>query len=83
MASGKHVGKVLLKIRENENSDESIPMSVINRFYCDANESYIIVGGLGGVGFELAEFLITRGCRKLVLSTRSGLKHGYQKFRIK
>jgi fatty acid synthase len=35
-------------------------------------------GGLGGFGLELADWLVLRGARKLVLSSRSGVRTGYQ-----
>jgi fatty acid synthase len=38
------------------------------------------IGGLGGFGLELADWLVLRGARKLVLSSRSGVKTGYQSF---
>ncbi|MFB9683537.1 type I polyketide synthase [Amycolatopsis plumensis] len=34
--------------------------------------SYLITGGLGGVGLTVAEHLVTRGARRLVLAGRSG-----------
>jgi NAD(P)-dependent dehydrogenase (short-subunit alcohol dehydrogenase family) len=46
-------------------------------------KSYVIIGGLGGVGLELADWLILREARKLVLVSRSGVKTGYQAQRIR
>lgn len=83
LSTGKHVGKVLIQMREDENSVASMPMKVSSRSYCDSNMVYIIAGGLGGFGLELADWLILRGCRKLVLSSRNGVKTGYQAYRIK
>lgn len=83
LSTGKHVGKVLIQIRENENSVASLPMRVYSKAYCDPHMVYIIAGGLGGFGLELADWLILRGCRKLVLSSRNGVKTGYQAYRIK
>jgi fatty acid synthase, animal type len=83
LASGKHVGKVLLKIRENESDNKSLPISVVPRTYCDPKLSYIIPGGLGGFGLELADWLVLRGCRKLVLSSSRGISKQYQAYRIK
>jgi fatty acid synthase len=42
------------------------------------NKSYILVGGLGGFGLELANWLIIRGAKYIVLVSRSGLRTGYQ-----
>jgi fatty acid synthase len=83
LASGKHVGKVLLKIRENEQDAATLPISVLPRVYCSPDLSYIIPGGLGGFGLELADWLVLRGCRKLVLSSSRGISNGYQNYRIK
>ena len=83
MASGKHMGKVLLKIREDVNCEESLPFSVLSRVYCDPKEVYVLVGGLGGFGLELADWLILRGCRKLVMSSSRGVTNAYQASRIK
>ncbi|KAL7024413.1 hypothetical protein ACKWTF_013028 [Chironomus riparius] len=83
LASGKHIGKVVLKIRENESDSATLPISVLPRVHCNPNYSYIICGGLGGFGLELADWLILRGCRKLVLSTSRGITKQYQAYRIK
>lgn len=83
LASGKHIGKVLLKLRENESEVATLPISVAPRLYCEPSMSYIIPGGLGGIGLEFADWLILRGCRKLVLNSRRGISNSYQGYRIK
>lgn len=82
LASGKHIGKVLIKIKENEFDDFSFPISVLPRIFCFPEFSYVIPGGLGGMGLELADFLVLRGCKKLILNSRRGLSNSYQSFRI-
>ncbi|XP_064478735.1 fatty acid synthase-like [Ornithodoros turicata] len=85
MASGKHMGKVVLQIREEESGEPRIvPPSPLRLtaatrtgFYPD--KCYVIPGGLGGFGLELADWLVARGCRKVVLTSRSGLRSGYQR----
>lgn len=54
LSTGKHVGKVLIQIRENETSNASLPMRTYSKVYCDPHMVYIIPGGLGGFGLELA-----------------------------
>ncbi|XP_072311635.1 fatty acid synthase [Eucyclogobius newberryi] len=84
MAQGKHIGKVLLKICEEHDSSVS-PLSTlpaICRTFCSPSLSYIITGGLGGFGLELAQWLMERGARKIVLSSRSGIRNGYQVKRV-
>lgn len=80
MAKGKHIGKVLINLTPSEKSISRTNqlMSVKPRQSCDRNKVYLIVGGLGGFGLELANWLVSRGCKKLVITTRSGIKDGYQ-----
>ena len=44
----------------------------VRHVLCDPLKCYIITGGLGGFGLELAQWLIGRGATKLVLTSRSG-----------
>eukprot|EP00062_Callorhinchus_milii_P004539 gi/632943010/ref/XP_007886730.1/ PREDICTED: fatty acid synthase [Callorhinchus milii] len=88
MAQGKHIGKVVLKVREEEGrcgtvSSEQLSIAALSRTACPAAKSYIITGGLGGFGLELAQWLIERGARKLVLTSRSGIRTGYQAKRVR
>ncbi|KAB0791242.1 hypothetical protein PPYR_03042 [Photinus pyralis] len=79
MSSGKHIGKVLVKINEE---GQSPLLYGIPRFYGSAHHCTIIVGGLGGFGLELADWLVLRGVRKLILVSRSGVRNGYQAAKI-
>ncbi|KAL2077918.1 hypothetical protein ACEWY4_025603 [Coilia grayii] len=81
MAQGKHIGKVLLQVRSKEKS-ESLSIPAICRTFFPSSLSYIITGGLGGFGLELAHWLTERGARKLVLTSRSGIRNGYQAKRV-
>ncbi|XP_077489222.1 fatty acid synthase-like [Amblyomma americanum] len=85
MASGKHIGKVVLQVRPEESSRLTSPnmafeVEAVARTYFYEHKSYVIIGGLGGFGLELADWMVSRGCRKLLLSSRSGVRTGYQKF---
>ncbi|EFA05204.2 fatty acid synthase [Tribolium castaneum] len=81
MTTGKHIGKVLLKIREDNHKEASI--QCLPKFWADPSKCYIILGGLGGFGLELADWLVLRGARNLVLTSRTGVQTGYQTQRIK
>ncbi|XP_076458650.1 fatty acid synthase-like isoform X1 [Babylonia areolata] len=83
MAQGKHTGKVVLKIREEESArqvKQPVPLTVpaLARTACHPSKTYIITGGTGGFGLELAQWLLDRGATKLVLTSRSGITTGYQ-----
>ncbi|XP_063924749.1 fatty acid synthase-like [Zophobas morio] len=88
MMSGQHIGRILVKLRNEEDIDhddngiEKFQISSKPRFNCDVRYTYVIVGGLGGIGIELGDWLVLRGARKLVLTSRSGLQSGYHQQRI-
>lgn len=48
MATGKHIGKVLLKIRDEEPNKKSLPkkeiINAIPRTYMNQDKSYVLVG---------------------------------------
>lgn len=52
------------------------------RYYCLSDRSYIILGGLGGFGLELTDWLILRGAKNIVLISRTGIKNGYQRMKV-
>ncbi|KAI8423475.1 hypothetical protein MSG28_012596 [Choristoneura fumiferana] len=86
MATGKHIGKVLIRIREEESGGHSPPprlLPALPRTYMHPAKSYVLVGGLGGFGLELCDWLIKRGARTLILNSRSGVSTGYQAWRIR
>lgn len=82
MASGKHIGKVLLKVRDEEKTKNVKSaqrlVNAIPKSYMNPEKSYVLVGGLGGFGLELADWLIVRGATKIVLTSRRGITTGYQ-----
>ena len=53
------------------------------RTACHPKKSYIITGGLGGFGLELAHWLVDRGARNLILTSRSGIRNGYQSRKVR
>ncbi|KAJ6625428.1 Fatty acid synthase [Pseudolycoriella hygida] len=83
LGTGKHVGKVVLKIRDDPFSSFTVPMKVVPRVHFDPNLVFIIPGGLGGFGLELADWMVVRGARKLMLSSSRGITKSYQTYRIK
>ncbi|KAI3379107.1 hypothetical protein SNEBB_007999 [Seison nebaliae] len=108
MAKGKHIGKVLIRIRTDDGrkrkslNDSSIDqngvespinknemkkrkysttknmISVISKTWFSSQHLFIITGGLGGFGLEMLQWMTERGGRYFVLTSRSGIKNGYQ-----
>lgn len=87
MASGKHIGKVVVRVREEEKAKVVKPVpkliNAIPRTYLHAEKVYILIGGLGGFGLELSNWLVSRGARIIVLTSRSGVRSGYQSLMIR
>lgn len=84
MASGKHMGKVVLEVRPEEPQRQAVPATPLSveahtRTCFFEDKSYVVAGGLGGFGLELADWMVARGCRKLLLTARSGVRTGYQR----
>ncbi|OJJ38044.1 hypothetical protein ASPWEDRAFT_106140 [Aspergillus wentii DTO 134E9] len=70
MQSGKHVGKMVIEMRK----DDQV-MTVLNtkpRLSLDPNATFVIAGGFGGIGKNIARWLADNGARHLVLLSRSG-----------
>ncbi len=69
MQHGKHLGKVVLSLRDRPAA--IVPGEEPIRFRADG--SYLILGGLGGFGLALARWLAERGAGQLVLVGRRGI----------
>jgi acyl transferase domain-containing protein/NADPH:quinone reductase-like Zn-dependent oxidoreductase/acyl carrier protein/SAM-dependent methyltransferase len=70
MASGKHIGKVVVSFPEAFVPRRGEPLPA--PFTIKADGCYLITGAFGGFGKVLAEWLVKSGARHLVLSSRSG-----------
>ena len=66
MAQGKHIGKVVLTQDAEERKREGL----------DANATYLVTGGLRGLGLLTAEWLVERGARHLALIGRNPASAG-------
>ncbi|XP_011684747.1 PREDICTED: fatty acid synthase-like [Wasmannia auropunctata] len=73
---------IIIKIRE-EDEPADTPLLAYPRYYCLEHKCYVILGGLGGFGLELADWLTLRGAKHLVLTSRTGIRTGYQQSRVK
>ena len=69
MQSGKHVGKLVVVPREDEKVI-CTPATTKRLFRGDA--SYLLVGGLGGIGRALLSWMFENGARNFILASPSG-----------
>ncbi|KAF5019294.1 hypothetical protein F66182_8712 [Fusarium sp. NRRL 66182] len=74
LQQGTHIGKIVFSIR---NSDGSIKVDTAKmarstrKLTLDSSASYLLVGGLGGLGRAVARHLVEQGARRLVFMSRS------------
>jgi NADPH:quinone reductase-like Zn-dependent oxidoreductase/acyl carrier protein len=64
MALGRHIGKIVVV----QPAVTSEPAADLVRFRADA--SYLLTGGLGGLGLRVADWMVERGARHLTLVGR-------------
>ena len=73
MQQGKHIGKIVLEIRnpagkalvENVNTSKKFGIEL------DGTASYLLVGGLGGLGRAISVWMVQRGAKNLTFLSRS------------
>jgi acyl transferase domain-containing protein/NADPH:quinone reductase-like Zn-dependent oxidoreductase/acyl carrier protein/SAM-dependent methyltransferase len=70
MASGKHIGKVIVALPEIFVPRRGEPLAP--PFSIKSDGCYLVTGGFGGFGKVIAEWLVKCGARHLVLTSRSG-----------
>ena len=69
MDAAQHTGKLVLDVPRTGQSNVVVPPERTRVFRTDG--SYIVTGGLGGLGLFLAEKLVAGGCGRIVLTSRS------------
>lgn len=67
MAHAKHIGKIIVTQGDNEGG---------TAFH--ANATYLVTGGLGGLGLAVAQWMVRQGARNLVLVGRRGASEAAQ-----
>lgn len=70
MQRGTHVGKLVLQITADSEVPIMPPKMVPLQLRSDA--TYVLVGGLGGLGRAQAQFMVQNGARHLAFISRSG-----------
>jgi acyl transferase domain-containing protein/acyl carrier protein len=77
MARGRHIGKFVLT--QDETAPARIAVPVDGERLVRADRSYLITGGLGGLGLSLAKALAARGAGHLLLVGRRGPERDEQR----
>jgi len=78
MSAGKHIGKIILDLTEKPFEHNNYP--IVSRFH--TTKTHVVIGGLGGFGLELVEWLLSHGAHKVIIVARSEIKNGYQNSKI-
>ncbi|KAL8303319.1 hypothetical protein RB600_006977 [Gaeumannomyces tritici] len=70
MQGGKHIGKIVLRPEPGQ----KIPIAPDTRpqYHLRADATYVVAGGLGGLGQSVARWMVRRGAKHLLLLSRSG-----------
>ena len=69
MQQAKHIGKVVVEMPQAKGEEKSI----------QSEGSYLITGGLGALGLEVAQWMVKQGAKHLVLSGRRAPGENAQK----
>jgi len=68
LQTGKHMGKVVLSV----GSQEMVPVLPRDKAArLSPNASYLLVGGVGGIGQSMANWMVTHGAKNIILLSRS------------
>nr|AKL78824.1 GLPKS3 [Glarea lozoyensis] len=68
---GKHTGKIVLVPHKDDIVPVSLP-SYRKTMLFSPEKSYLLSGGLGGLGRTMAEWMVRKGARQLAFLSRSG-----------
>ncbi|KAK3190650.1 Mycolipanoate synthase [Lecanicillium sp. MT-2017a] len=70
MQQGLHVGKIVIRVDENDgNALEPTSTAPLPSFRQDA--SYLLVGGMGGLGKSIASWMVEHGAKSIIFLSRS------------
>ena len=74
MAQAKHIGKIVLSQPAGRDSHDSSDGLLFSE-----DATYLVTGGLGGLGLAFSKWMVAQGARNLVLVGRSGASEIAQK----
>ncbi|KAI1817163.1 hypothetical protein GGS20DRAFT_582671 [Poronia punctata] len=70
LQNGRSSGRVIIRV----NDTDLVPKRLVKRttWKFDPNASYLIAGGLGGLGRGISKWMVDKGAKNLILLSRSG-----------
>ncbi|KAI1820897.1 hypothetical protein F4861DRAFT_545132 [Xylaria intraflava] len=73
MQEGNHIGKVVLSLRDNRGNIDLGDICTTYKvpFMLDSTASYLLIGGLGGLGRSVAHWMVQHGAKHLTFLSRS------------
>ncbi|KAL2881167.1 hypothetical protein SGCOL_003457 [Colletotrichum sp. CLE4] len=72
LQGSKYTGKVIIDYASATDTVEYRPSQRQHRYNFEANATYVISGGLGGLGREIARWIVSREARNLLLLSPRG-----------
>ncbi|WP_394836501.1 SDR family NAD(P)-dependent oxidoreductase [Pendulispora rubella] len=78
MGRGKHIGKFVFRVREHEPPSITVPIDS-NAAWVKHDATYLVTGGLGGLGLSLAGWMTEQHAGHLVLMGRQGITRDEQR----
>ncbi|EXF80297.1 KR domain-containing protein [Colletotrichum fioriniae PJ7] len=73
LQGGKNTGKVIIDYASATDTVEYRPSQLQHGYNFEANATYVISGGLGGLGREIARWMVSRGARNMLLLSSRGV----------
>ncbi|KAJ5901470.1 hypothetical protein N7495_001998 [Penicillium taxi] len=70
LQGGQHVGKMVLQMRSED--EVTTVLKTKTNYFLDPDSTFVVCGGLGGIGRNIVTWLADRGARHLLLLSRSG-----------
>ncbi|GLP77826.1 polyketide synthase [Mycobacterium antarcticum] len=77
ISAAEHIGKLVLAVPRSGSIRVAVPPNRAPVFRGDG--SYLVTGGVGGLGLFLAAVMASGGCGRIVLTSRSQPNHAAQK----
>lgn len=76
MQGGKHIGKIVIQLRDDNSKLllDHVDFTKRAQVQFDSDASYLLIGGLGGLGRAMSVWMVERGAKHLIFLARSAGK---------